>query len=157
MKIEKLTSEIITLGEFSTVEVLHKLISNCSTQDYIDHLSFCDQRYKKNKLFQNKHFEVVLICWKPFQATKFHGHPQNGCIMKILKGELLEIRKSRNKEFENTLKSNDVSFISKNEIHKIQNKSVHAVSLHIYSPSGYYERVDTNNIFEQRKATAVLN
>ena len=85
------------------------------------------------------HFEIVLICWNPMQETPNHGHPENGCIMKVLKGELLEIRQNGKFKRQKKLRKGDVSHISKQESHIIKNGNLKSVSLHIYSPSGYYD------------------
>ena len=45
-----------------------------------------------NLIFRNEKYEIYLICWNKKQISKIHDHPENGCILKVLKGELIEYR-----------------------------------------------------------------
>ena len=38
----------------------------------------------------NELFEIIIISWNYNQKSPIHNHPENGCLMKILKGSLTE-------------------------------------------------------------------
>ena len=55
---------------------------------------------------------MYIITWLPNQTSDFHNHPKNGCLMKILSGNLKEIRLDIDKNQKiNILKKNDIIFI----------------------------------------------
>lgn len=141
MKLKQLISKITGLGDFSTVETLNDLITDCTINNFNEYSKFSSKTYCKNKLYYNNHFEIVLICWNPHQETPKHGHPENGCIMKVLQGELIETRTIGHFEKKTKLRAGDVAFISKKDTHIIENGNTQSISLHIYSPSGYYDAV----------------
>ena len=84
---------------------------------------------------------MYLICWKPNQESKIHNHPSNGCIYKILEGELIETKYDINKInlYESKIiKPDTVGYIDDTiAYHKMSNLSYYnSTSLHIYSPPG---------------------
>ncbi len=91
---------------------------------------------KKNILYKNKEFEIVKIDWGPKSSTLLHDHPQRGCIMILLKGNLIEEVYNNSKNIINNLKFNNISYIhNKIGLHKVSNPyNTDATSLHIYSP-----------------------
>ena len=57
------------------------------------------ERFLKNPttnhvLVQNEWMKVVLIHWKPGKSSSVHGHPQGGCVFKVLHGRVEEKRYS---------------------------------------------------------------
>jgi hypothetical protein len=83
-------------------------------------------------------YEMFLIIWHPHSYTALHKHSENGCLMKILEGNIIE-QKILNQEGifpqKNEYYTNDISYIHNSEgIHRIINNSFkEAYSLHIYS------------------------
>ena len=51
---------------------------------------FADQRYARNLIELNDHFELMVICWKPGQVSPIHNHANSSCWMGVARGELLE-------------------------------------------------------------------
>ena len=97
--------------------------------------------YTRNLVYKDDNFDMYVICWKSNQGSKFHDHAENGCILKVLEGDLLEIRKiqeSKN-EVEMSYIVGDISYMNNNiGVHKIINiTDKQTVTLHIYSPSNY--------------------
>lgn len=95
----------------------------------------------------NELFEIILICWDKNQKSPIHNHPENGCILKVLQGELTEdiyIKSDTGKYVYNSTKVNvngNVSYMCGNDIiHRISNTNSNmdedfkTISLHIYSP-----------------------
>ena len=54
--------------------------------DWEQHVKFDDRTYCKNILYRDDHIECILIGWLPGQASPLHGHPENGCLMRVLSG-----------------------------------------------------------------------
>lgn len=83
-------------------------------------------------IYKDNLFQLMLINWKKDYYTDFHNHPENGCLLKVLKGNLLEY-----KEYEvmmiNQLKQNSISYSSYIDTHKIIAVD-DSISLHLYSP-----------------------
>lgn len=96
--------------------------------------------YDKKLLFKNNLYDIYLFIWSQNCDTKIHDHSENGCIMKVLDGELLTTIYNKNLEKMNDkiISNNEVSFIS-NDIgyHKVKNTSFYSVSIHIYSPPNH--------------------
>ena len=84
----------------------------------------------------------MILCWKPGQKSPIHNHPNQGCIMKIIKGKLLEHKYEIDQlKFvnQNIYQKDDVSYIDNSHcVHKISNiYPEKAISLHCYSPGTF--------------------
>lgn len=111
--------------------------------DWKHYVSFNDDKYTRNTVFSNDDMELIIISWNNNQISGIHDHPENGCSMKILQGELDE----HNYEIkENVLNLLNVRNCKEGSIgyqegelglHNIVNKDNKTVSLHIYSPPNY--------------------
>ena len=98
-------------------------------------------QYNRTLVTSNDYFDIYIITWQPNSKTPIHDHASQGCILKLLQGNLtetiydssLEIKKVKN------VYENMTSFITNNiGYHLIENNSVDmAVSIHVYSPSNY--------------------
>ena len=128
----------IHLRQFSGMKSLKHI--DCNLDELREFVFFDIEKYKKNVVYRNSIYEIILITWLPGQQTKLHEHPKNGCIMKILEGELTENLYTPEKIIDNIYKKEDISYID-NTIgkHIISNNSnENTISLHIYSPPNYY-------------------
>ena len=74
---------------------LTDIVKAYNSKDYLKHIEYSDKTYNRVVLFRNDEFEILLLCWKPRQASGFHQHAANGCIMKVLQGSISEERKER--------------------------------------------------------------
>lgn len=98
-------------------------------------------QYNRTLVTSNDYFDIYIITWQPNSKTPIHDHASQGCILKLLQGNLtetvydcsLEIKKVKN------VYENMISFITNNiGYHLIENNSIDmAVSIHVYSPSNY--------------------
>jgi hypothetical protein len=115
---------------------------NFDIRELSNHINFKKNEYNKSILYRDSKYEIVLICWAKHSSTEIHNHPENGCIMKILKGNLLEECfniKTLDKIKINMYEENNVSYIHDDlYLHKIINKDQETISLHIYSPPNFY-------------------
>ena len=117
-----------------------KILQNYSYNDWKEYVNFSQENYMKNLVFRNKDIEAFVVCWLPGQKTKIHNHSDNGCILKILQGNIDEIIYNNNLEVlkNNTLIKNDIQYIDNSiGIHKMINNDEKTVSLHIYSPPNF--------------------
>tara|TARA_Y100000780_G_scaffold231670_1_gene258031 strand:- start:6212 stop:6667 length:456 start_codon:yes stop_codon:yes gene_type:complete len=121
-----------------TIDIINKYNSD----DWKEYCCFCNESYKRNLVFRNEQFEILILCWEKGQKSEIHNHPKNGCVLKILSGELLEnVFDIQNDKLsltkESTLKKDDISYMEgSNGLHSIE--AIHnTVSLHVYSPPNY--------------------
>ena len=100
--------------------------------------------YKKDILYRTDNYEIVLISWGSNSTTPIHCHPENGCLLHVLQGELFEYRYNhKNKLFKVTyLTKGDTGYmhrdIGKHKVVNNTNKTCY--SLHIYSPPHFYDK-----------------
>jgi len=117
---------------------LVKTMNNVNFDDeYINFVKENKNKYNRKTVFYNENLELVIITWLPGQKALLHNHPDNGCIFKILEGEIKENFVSiDNSTSTNYYKKGDFSYIDNNlgihDMNNIYNKR--CVSLHIYSP-----------------------
>lgn len=62
--------------------------------------------------------------------------------MKILEGELIENKPVDNSSIQTIYKKGDVGYIKATELHILSNTEIDSISLHIYSPSGFYDTIN---------------
>jgi hypothetical protein len=91
--------------------------------------------FNRVTIYKDNLFQLMLINWKKDYYTDFHNHPENGCLLKVLDGSLLEHKLNNENEviIANQLKKNSISYSSGIDIHKIIAVD-DSVSLHLYSP-----------------------
>ncbi len=122
---------------------LKNYVKQYSGDDWKKYVSFTDDTYKKNLVKKNDELEMIVICWNNNQVSGIHDHPSNGCILKVLQGELEEHNYCNiNNKLEllnvNLCKENSISYQEgKNGLHSIKNHDNKTISLHIYSPPNY--------------------
>ncbi len=99
-----------------------------------------DKEFYKNVIYLSDNFEIILISWKKNYSTDYHKHPENGCILKVLEGNLLEdIKDKDGKNIMNIRFNNNVSFMHDEKgVHKIMALN-DTFSIHIYSPPRFYK------------------
>jgi quercetin dioxygenase-like cupin family protein len=145
MTLQDLQNKLINLTElkdFFNLEIFRDELLNADLKGFDHYIKFTADKYYSNTLFRSDQFEIRLLCWKPLQETPKHPHPQNGCLMKILEGKLLEEKFIESDTIKTVYKKGDVSYIKASESHILKNLDTYSVSLHIYSPSGFYDIID---------------
>ena len=141
---------ITSLKNFNSFKNYHSLyyfnhiLKSYNSNDYQNYVNFCKKNYRKNLFYSNKNLEAFIVCWEPYQETKIHNHSQNGCILKILEGNMNEIL--YNKQLininENILTKNNIRYIDDNiGYHKMVNGDSRTISLHIYSPPNFIPKI----------------
>ena len=110
-------------------------------EEMYKYYNFEKGKYTRNLIYKNDKFDIFLIVWDKGSNAPIHDHAMNGCIYKILEGEIIETLYDNNVSFigSNTLNKNDIGYID-NSIgyHSIINKTQFpAISMHIYSPPNH--------------------
>lgn len=128
-------------------EELKKVVSN--RHDISDLTT--GESYIRTPVFMSKEFDVYFIHWPPLSRSPIHDHPETGCWMKVVSGNVretlypnlekvsMEIGDSIGSDSK-TLTSGDTTYIRSNvNLHSIHNPSpTHtARTLHVYSPGGF--------------------
>jgi cysteine dioxygenase len=142
--LKNIISELENTNE--KLDKLQYLLDKYDDKEWKEHISFSDKTYKKNLIFRNKNYEIYLICWKSKQFSYIHNHPERGCILKVLKGDLTEHKYDTNnleiiESLHHTIGS--LSYIDDNlAYHSVGNESKEvAISLHIYSPPKFVANI----------------
>mgnify|MGYP001253029261 CR=1 FL=1 len=126
--------------KFNDIEKILKLYKKNDWKNYLisDNIIVNNNfTYYKYKIpITNNLFELYLLKWYPSSVTPIHNHPyNNGCVMKILHGKLIEnVYKNNNYQlFTNTYKKNDIFFIDNKLLHRVYNNTRYiSYSLHLY-------------------------
>jgi len=110
--------------------------------DYKDYIKENHFKYHKQLVYKSptNKFEIFIITWCPFQESPIHDHSKNGCLLRVLEGELTEDLYNKDIKFvlKSKFKKDDVSYLD-NDIgyHRIINLGRRSITLHIYSPCNY--------------------
>ena len=96
------------------------------------------KKYKfiRYNLYNNNNYDLYLLSWYK-KMTGFHNHPHNGCLFKIMEGQLYECVKINNTIKLNILNQNDIGYKKFNIQHNIISHDL-TYSIHLYSPINYY-------------------
>jgi cysteine dioxygenase len=127
-----------------TLKDQKEVLLNYIGDDWKNYQNFDKSKYVRNKVYSDNDIEIIIICWHSHQMSGVHNHPENGCIVRVLSGELkeeqYELDNGKLKIIKtNCLKMDDTSYQEGiNGIHNIVNESdERAITLHIYSPPNY--------------------
>ncbi len=129
------------LEQSNKVKNVKNILMNYDGKDLdLNNYSIKKNKYNRNVLYRDELFEILVLVWDKNVESPVHDHPDNGCCLKILKGELKEIKFKKNGNIEdNYIKNNDISYIDNTiGIHKIKALD-YTYSIHVYSPPNYYK------------------
>lgn len=124
------------------------ILSNYNSDDWKQYTQNNIEKYVKYKYSSpiiHNYYSIEILSWPPNTQSKIHSHAYNGCLMKILDGQLQEEQYDNNFNIvgKNTIIKNDITYIDDNiAFHKIINNSNnYSYSLHVYSPNYYVTRI----------------
>ena len=105
------------------------------------HVAFDGDGYLRRRLFLNRSWEILMLCWLPGQGTAIHDHGASWGSTLVLMGELAErtFRAPGGGGLEPRatarLATGQVTVETRETIHAVRNDgAVPAVSLHLYAP-----------------------
>ena len=139
MNLDNLFDNINERLKNNKLEQLKTFLEDYTSDDWLDYMKIDKNKYNRYIFKKNDLFELVIITWDANQETRLHGHPENGCLFKVLQGNIDEYlyKNIDSKEFKiNKFSKNDVSYIDdKKGFHSMKNNYNNTcVSIHIYSP-----------------------
>jgi len=59
-------------------------------KDWEKYCLFSDLHYTRNLVCTSEKFELIVVCWKPGQASRIHNHASSNCWMGVLQGPMVE-------------------------------------------------------------------
>ena len=148
--------ELFSKDNFPVKEVSSAILNCHLSEENIDKYSYFSKNcYTRNKMYKNKNFEVLLLCWLPGQMAPIHGHEGEKCWFKVIKGDL-QIKNysilSENPlelKFEKTINASVGYLDGPADVHSIRNHSDQPVTtMHIYARP--YDTCDIYNIEKKR-------
>lgn len=123
------------------------LLESPLSDDWTGFINFREDHYHRERIYHHPQFDILILSWKKGQKTPIHDHPAQGCLFKVLMGELQEESYHRDSDGPiihsqtEILQVNTVNYIEGTQrLHSIEALS-DSVSLHIYSPGGYIPRI----------------
>ncbi|MHC4952477.1 MAG: cysteine dioxygenase [Planctomycetota bacterium] len=109
--------------------------------DLGDRRRFNEARYARNSVFENDQFELVVICWRPGQASAIHDHGQSLCLYLVVQGEFEERLYELDPDGEprqtgaRRWRRGDITISGGPDVHALHNEGPEdLVTIHIYSP-----------------------
>lgn len=136
-------------GKFKKLDSFIDDIKKYIGTDWQDHIMDTKICYNKKLICRNEHIEMYVISWSQKCESHVHDHPDNGCIVRIMKGSVEEhiyrrlTQDNLIAEFTGVInilnEKNNVGFREgKTILHKIKNIDDDvSVSIHIYSKPEY--------------------
>jgi len=86
--IDVLQSDWYVINPARMQDILDRLV--VTTEAARPHALFADTRYARNLVHKDRHFEIMIMCWKAGQRSSIHDHAGSLGGIKILQGELTE-------------------------------------------------------------------
>ena len=139
----KLISNFRKLNINNTLLNGKKYLENYNSLDYKKFIKLNKKTYNKELVYRDNKFEIIIISWNKNQYSKIHNHSENGCLFKILEGELVESRyNTKNLQNYATIKYNKYSGVSyiDNSIYYHKRDNIFddiCISIHVYSPPNF--------------------
>lgn len=129
------------LHEKKDLESCKTILKLYNASDYVQYIregEYNDYGYKRILVDKCSLFDMYILMWKPGAQSPIHNHPEHGCYMKVLHGELDEYVFDRNCNIHSMYAREEhyIGFMKKDYmLHSIENNTDSiAISLHIYSP-----------------------
>ena len=138
MSIRYLSNKVKNILKYDiSIANLGILMNNINYEDVKDYVRYNENTYQRIQLLNNGKRLIYLLCWYPNQTSLIHDHPEDGCIFKVLKGQLDETIYEVDKTETNPLSVNSYAYRNGNKVlHKVVNGNEYSVTLHVY-PVGY--------------------
>ena len=122
------------------------------------HVRFCDDHYARNLICRTAQFELLVLCWKPGQASTIHDHAGSLNVTRLYLGELTsrqfrrrdggrgvsEMNGAASGELprgpvelidEQVIAGSGAATVDRGEIHQLANESGNElITVHLYAP-----------------------
>jgi predicted metal-dependent enzyme (double-stranded beta helix superfamily) len=121
------------------------------------HLEFCDQGYRRKLVCRTSRFDMLILCWKPGQASSIHDHANSLNVTRVYQGVLTARvfapvsadisadiaaahaarccnQPALQLQTETELSQNGLAAVERYQIHQLANTSTeNLVTLHVYA------------------------
>ena len=97
--------------------------------------------YTRNCISHSDSYELLVLCWKAGQSTSIHGHNNQECFVKVVKGSFLEVQYNWD-EKSNSMIEIGRKVLSKNDDTSIDKEAIYhsltsmdnekTISIHLY-------------------------
>lgn len=141
-------------SSLDTNDVLLRLYDSSDYIPYLGKGKYNKYNYKRILIESCDILDLYIIVWKPGAKSPIHDHPERGCLMKVLHGELEEKIYFNQYRSISHLKEKCIEYVEGDELlHSIENNSkYHAISLHVYCPGNYRSKIyEERRIFSKKK------
>ena len=111
--------------------------------DVASHVSFHEDHYQRNLLYEGTAFCALILCWNSGQRSPIHNHTGSNCFVKVIEGTATEIKFGRSdcglllpREMKQ-LHEGESCVCQDSDMHQLGNlqPSGHdLITLHVYSP-----------------------
>lgn len=102
--------------------------------------NFTEKSYNRNVIYRDDMIEILILVWDKNATTPMHKHPDNGCILYMIDGKIIENRQSEYCSISSVISSGMQSYIDNSMgVHQIVALEK-SYSLHIYSPPNFYNK-----------------
>ena len=91
-----LIKNIRNIGKMYDISKYRYLIDQYNSKYYKKWIKYNQGDYTRNVIYRDMNFEILLLCWDEYSIAKIHDHSDNGCFLKVLEGNLNEIRYDKN-------------------------------------------------------------
>ncbi|MGJ8655994.1 MAG: cysteine dioxygenase [Akkermansiaceae bacterium] len=124
-------------------EVVQKMQAfDISIEELGDYVQFHGNHYRRNLIFENKHVQLLCLCWKSGQRSPIHDHAESICAVKIITGIASEtiyektpsgyIKPVSTIDFNKGVIGSEDS--DTHQVSNLQNPDEDLVTLHCYAP-----------------------
>lgn len=133
---------IVALSEGERATYNHIIHSvKFSSNAFEKYVSWSDECYTRNCIFDSEKFELILICWCKGHSTPIHDHNGEECWVKVIEGEFKETIYKENENGALTLVKTSISkpdqvtymkdFMGFHSLENLSDKK--SMSLHLYA------------------------
>ncbi|MCB0736744.1 MAG: cysteine dioxygenase family protein [Bacteroidetes bacterium] len=136
--VEMLVEELKMANKSQAAQLIKRI--EIPAEAFANYATWNNERYTRNCLALQSHFELILLCWEPGNKTPLHCHAEQECWVYGVEGEVTEIRYAPNEL--NRMQQSNFSQLNGGEMtymhdrmgyHIIENNSTErAMTLHLY-------------------------
>lgn len=134
--------DIFKMNKDKYFENVKNALSKYNGNDWKKYIKINKKSYNRYLYYSSCEFDLIIITWSSGNKCKVHNHPENGCFVRIMDGNISEEHydtKTLKKTEENKYAKNDIMYIDDTiNYHRMcNNNNQPCITLHIYSPGNY--------------------
>tara|TARA_B110000908_G_C10254981_1_gene454766 strand:- start:1066 stop:1494 length:429 start_codon:yes stop_codon:yes gene_type:complete len=133
------SDHLVNNNNLENLDISDDIITELKNIDFSNY-SVTPGCYNRNSLFNNDMFEIILLVWDEDSVTPLHNHPDNGCILILLEGDLKEKIINSYMTIHHKIKPGKYSYIDNNIGKHVIKAIKKSLSIHIYSPPFFYQK-----------------